>query len=641
MREDGRVEKILIVVGAVVLIALVSDLAPRIRIPAPLVLVVVGAVVGISVWVPEFHADPEWILIGVLPPLLYSAAIQMPTMDFRRDFTAISALSVVLVVISAVILGWFFTLVVPDISLATGVALGAIVSPTDAVATSIAKRMGVPSRVVALLEGESMLNDASALVLLRAAIAATAASISFWGVALNFAWAVVAAVVIGAVIGLANLWVRSHMHNATANTAISFTVPYLAYLPAEAVGASGLLAAVTAGLITGAGAARFLTPQHRLSDIQNWRTVELIAEGGVFLLMGLELFTLMRDVQKDHEGVHNAVFIGVAALMLVLVVRAVYVAPLVWWLDLKRRRGDAIRPMLEDFTVTPSTDVSHHGGRKARSRWRQIIPIRRRQRGELPSPDLGPVSPATAERINSRVVRTLADIDYYAEAPLGPKESVIIVWAGMRGVITVAAAQTLPESTPSRSLLVLVAFVVAAASLLGQGGTLPWLIRRLHLPDESRTIAAERVRLNAELERTSARVMAASDEIRAVPGMRERLEETNRQAQEDAADASQTLADDDALGPVTDGDEQVEGRADDEPDTEPTPAAKPGPQAMGFRMTAENRARIRRIRREIVVAQRETLLRLRSEGTYSSGVLSKALGQLDAEEISLDMQRGS
>ena len=612
-------EKVLIVVAAVLFIALVTDIAPRLRIPAPLVLVFVGAVIGIMPFVPAFHVDPEWILVGVLPPLLYSAAIGMPTMDFRRDFTAISTLSVVLVILSAVVVGWFLTLVVPGISLATGVALGAIVSPTDAVATSIAKRMGVPSRVVAVLEGESMLNDASALVLLRAAVAATAATISFWGVALNFVFAVAGAVAIGAAVGVANLWVRSRMRDATANTAISFTVPYIAYVPAEAIGASGLVAAVTAGLITGAGAVKYLTPQHRISDMQNWHVVELIAEGAVFLLMGLELFTLMSDVHNDHEGVPNAVWIGLSVLGVALLVRALYVVPLAWWLDRKRRRGDQIRPMLADFSVTPSADIDRDQERRSRQWWRRAFRRRRhRDTTRLAAGDMPPVSTDTAARINSRITRTLADIDYYTEAPLGPKESAIVVWAGMRGVVTVAAAQTLPDDTPSRPLLVLVAFVVAAASLLIQGGTLPWLIRKLKIGDDTESMLAERRRLRAELDATAQKVMAESETVRQIPWLRPRLEQVSREADEDA-DA------------VSDADDS------DDPQSGVVPAGASTPYGLNF----EERVQIRRTRREIIAAQRKKLLTLRSQGTYSSSALSRALGQLDAEEISLDMQRGS
>src|SRR6187399_823446 len=157
---------------AVVGIVAVTRLAPRVGVAAPLLLVLLGVLVSFVPGAPSIEIEPEWILAGILPPLLYSSAVSMPGMDFRRDFGAIGGLSVALVVISAVLLGLFFAWAL-DIGLATGIALGAVVSPTDAVATSITRRLGVSSRVVTVLEGESMLNDASALVLLRSAIAAT------------------------------------------------------------------------------------------------------------------------------------------------------------------------------------------------------------------------------------------------------------------------------------------------------------------------------------------------------------------------------------------------------------------------------------------------------------------------------------
>ncbi|MFC6345164.1 cation:proton antiporter, partial [Nocardioides hankookensis] len=183
--------------GASGLVAAVTAFASRLGVAAPLLLVVVGVVASLLPGVPEVDIDPEWVLIGVLPPLLYSASVSMPAMDFRRDFTAIGSLSVVLVVVSAVVVGAFLAAVVPGIELRTGIALGAIISPTDAVATTIVKRLGVSPRVIAVLQGESLLNDATALVLLRSAVAATAFSV--WGVAWDFVLAVVVAVAIGLV----------------------------------------------------------------------------------------------------------------------------------------------------------------------------------------------------------------------------------------------------------------------------------------------------------------------------------------------------------------------------------------------------------------------------------------------------------
>src|SRR6478735_6049574 len=348
----------LIVVGTLAVVAIVgvNILAPKAGVAAPLVLVAVGVVVSFVPAVPEIEFEPEWILAGILPPLLYSAAVGLPTMDFRRDFTAISGLSVVLVLLSTALLGYLFTWLIPGIPLAAGFALGAIVSPTDAVATSIVKRLGASPRVVTLLEGESLLNDASALVLLRSAIAAIALTVasdgvapafSLWAVAGDFVFAVVVAVLVGSLVGFLGLTVRRRLANPALSTAVSFVVPFIAYLPTEELGASGLVAVVTAGLVTGNGAAKYLRPQHRLAEESNWRTVELLLEGTVFLLMGLELFALVTDVQEAHGSLWRAVGIAALAAVVILVVRSAYVATLLRSLARRARRGESMRDVIE------------------------------------------------------------------------------------------------------------------------------------------------------------------------------------------------------------------------------------------------------------------------------------------------------
>ena len=365
------------------------------------------------------------------------------------------------------LLGLLFTWLIPDLGLALGIALGAILSPTDAVATSIVKRLGVSPRVSALLDGESLLNDASALVLLRAAIAGAAASVALWGVVGTFVYSVAVAGVIGAIVGWLNLRLRARVSNPTVNTVISFTMPFIASIPAEQLGASGLVAAVVAGLITGRGAARFLSPQHRLSDVQTWRTVELVLEGAVFLVMGLQLSGIVDEVESAHEGVWAAIRIAAIAFVAAILIRAAYVAPLLAALGRRARRGGEFKQMLVD-----------RAGRSPTPR----RPVAR------PAP-----SPAQSERFRTMMRRRVADIDYYLDESLGWREGTIVVWAGMRGVVTLAAAQTLPADTPSRAMLVLIAFVVAVGSLLVQGGTLPWLVRWL-LPvrDPGDTVAERR-----------------------------------------------------------------------------------------------------------------------------------------------------
>ncbi len=155
------VEMMLAVVVAVVVIVVANVIARKVGVAGPLLLVGIGVVIGFLPIVPALSVPPELILVGVLPPLLYSAAVSAPAIEFRRDSTAIGGMAVLLVIVSAVLLGLFFAWAIPDLGLALGIALGAILSPTDAVATSIIKKLGVPRRVLTVLEGESLLNDAT------------------------------------------------------------------------------------------------------------------------------------------------------------------------------------------------------------------------------------------------------------------------------------------------------------------------------------------------------------------------------------------------------------------------------------------------------------------------------------------------
>ena len=286
-------ELLIVIVTGFVVIAAATVVGPRLGVASAIVLVAIGVAASFLPVFASVHIEPEWILEGVLPPLLYSAAVSMPAMNFRREFGAISGLSVLLVVATALLLGLFFMAVIPGLGFAWGVALGAIISPTDAIATSIIKQRSVSKRVVAILDGESLLNDATALVLLRTAIVATAVSFSFWGAVGTFSYSVVVAVVVGGAVGWLNLVLRRRVTDPTVNTVISFAVPFAASVPAGLLGASGLVAAVVAGLVTGVRAPRDLSPQNRLSDSQNWRTVELVLEGAVFLTMGVQIKSIV------------------------------------------------------------------------------------------------------------------------------------------------------------------------------------------------------------------------------------------------------------------------------------------------------------------------------------------------------------
>ncbi|HEY0259372.1 MAG TPA: sodium:proton antiporter [Lacisediminihabitans sp.] len=550
-------ELLVVIVIGLVVIAAAAVVAPRLGIASPLVLVVVGVAASFLPAFGSVRIEPEWILAGVLPPLLYSAAVSMPAMNFRREFGAISGLSVVLVVGSSLLLGLFFMLVIPDLGFAWGVALGAIVSPTDALATSIIKRTAVSSRVVAMLDGESLLNDATALVLLRTAIVATAATFSFWGAVGTFAYSIVVAIIIGALVGWLNLVVRRRVTNPTVNTVISFVVPLVAAVPAGLLGASGLVAAVVAGLITGIFAPRYLSPQNRLSDSQNWRTVELVLEGAVFLTMGLQITSIVTKVERDHGGVPTAVLVAAGALVLTILLRAAYIAPLLWVLRRASRRGERMQDRLQGMQDRLNTSegkqetvdrINARPGRKASER------------------DLN--------RFAVRITRMLADIDYFRREPLGWREGTAVVWAGMRGAVTVAAAQTLPTDTPHRSTLVLVAFAVAAMSLLVQGGTIGPLLR-LITPKADQAAIAEKT--NDEVTRIFELLRTCAESIPQPP----RREDAPR-------------------------DEQFEA--------------------------------VKAYRLAVIAAQRSALLDARDNGTFDAEVLAGELANLDASQIAIEMR---
>ncbi|GHH64931.1 cation:proton antiporter [Promicromonospora soli] len=575
------VEYLTIAVVAAILVIAVTALAPRAGVASPLVLVVLGAGVSLLPWVPAVEVPPELILGGVLPPLLYSAAVGLPSMDFRRDFTAIGGLSVTLVVISSVLVGLLFRLLVPGIDLATAIALGAIVSPTDAVATSIVKRLGASPRSVTMLEGESLLNDASALVLLRSAIAATAATVSLWEVVGDFAYAAAVAVAIGVPVGWVGLRVRKRLRHAALSTAMSFVVPFVAYLPAEELGASGLVAVVAAGLVTGNGSARHLRPQDRIAERSNWQTVELLLEGAVFLAMGIQLFDLVEDAERGSGSVWHAAVVAAIASAAVLLVRAAFVTPLIGIQGRRARRGEAVRETLtgiqdrldERAAAAPPTGIESTEGTGRRS------------------------PAARLERIQGTLRRRRADIDYVLAKPLGWREGTLLVWAGMRGVVTLAAAQTLPAETPDRSFLVLVAFGVAFGTLLVQGSTLPWVARRLGLVGQDTT--GDLPALRRETEQAARAFLAEPRRPDGTPydaGVVARVRKDTFREHESQ--------DEDAV------------------------------------LTRERFIQYRELRLATIAAQRTELLAARSAGTYDSAQLGNVLDLLDAEQIAVEMRKG-
>ncbi|MEV0094904.1 sodium:proton antiporter [Streptomyces sp. NPDC050738] len=472
------------VVGVISLVA-VAAFSERLGLAAPLSLVIVGIGLSFVPGVPHPDVEPEWILAGVLPPLLYSAAVTMPVVDFRRNIRPITSLAVVLVVVTTLGTGWLFHWLLPSIGWPAAFALGAVISPTDAVAaTAVGRKLGLPHRLLTLLEGEGLVNDASALVLLRSAVAAFAGTVSVWSVAGKFVYAVVVAIAVGLVVGLLNVRVRALFKDPVLNTAISFVVPFIAYLPAEEFDASGVLAVVVAGIVTGHESPRRLRAQDRLAEATNWRTLSFLLENGMFLLMGLSVKTLVDEVGDTGPSFARTLGIGLLAAATAVVLRMVYVVPLIASSRREQRRAADAKPRVEQMR-----DDLQSGELTARS-------------------PQGPRSEKWMERVERRITRVSANLDFSLNETLGWRGGVVLAWSGMRGAITLAAAQTLPQDTPLRPQLILIAFVVAATTLLLQGLSLPWVIRRVKIPaDDPERLRDDFTHLLTELRETVVAVL--------------------------------------------------------------------------------------------------------------------------------------
>ena len=313
------------ILALVVAVAVVAAASRRLGLSAPLVLVVVGLVASLVPGVPEYRIDPDVVLIGFLPPLLYAAALRTSLVDVRANRQAIGIMAVGAVVFTTVLVGLVSWAVIPGVSLAAAFALGAVVSPPDAVAaTTIARKVGMPRRIVAILEGESLLNDATALVALRTTTAAILASVSVLGVAGRFVLAAGGGIVIGLAMAAVLAMARKRVQDPVLDTTLSLVAPFLTYLAAEAVNASGVLAVVIVGLLLGHKSPALQSASSRLAEQTNWRTITFVLENAVFLLIGLQLRTV---VQNATEGDFTSPRLGVICALVLL---ATLLTRIVW-----------------------------------------------------------------------------------------------------------------------------------------------------------------------------------------------------------------------------------------------------------------------------------------------------------------------
>ena len=515
----------LALVALTIVVSLVAAASDRFRWPTPLVLVGVGAAVSFLPLVPEVTLEPELVLNGLLPPLLYATTARTSLFDFRSNKLPTVLLSVVLVVFSTVAIGWTTSLLLPGVALAVAMALGAVVAPPDAVAASaIGQRLGLPRRVATMLEEESLVNDATALIALSVAITAITGTVSPVHIVGDFVLAVVGALAVGAVVAVVLSSVRRHIRNPVLDTTVSFVAPYLAFLPAEALHVSGVLAVVVTGLWMAHVSPRVQTASSRIAEATNWRTVAFLLENAVFLLIGLQLPHLLRDSGDSGLGAGRIVVVCVGVLVATIVARFVFVYAAVGVLS--------------------------------------AVPAWRGHRW-----------------------------------PAGV--SLLMSWSGMRGVVTLAAAQLIPEDTEHREVLLLAAFTVVVGTLLVQGSTLPWLIRRVGLPAPD---PAEDALAAAEIGDAAAQA-----------GVR-RLEEL--------------LATTDDVPPHVEEMLRVRSK------TRSHAAWERLGRPLSERMTPS--AAYASLRMEMLSAERDVVVRARNHGTAEPEVLRAALAAIDFEESLLD-----
>ncbi|MEO7177420.1 MAG: Na+/H+ antiporter [Allosphingosinicella sp.] len=387
--------------------------AARFGFPPSAALLVGGGALAFLPGLPEISLDPELALVLFLPPLLMDGAYYTAFGRFRRHLPGILALAVGTVLFTTLVVGLVVHLLVPALPWAACFALGAIVSPPDAVAArSVLQRVVLPRRLQALLEGESLLNDATGLVLVRFAVAATLSGAFDGGAAVgSFLLLAVGGVAVGAAVGLAWVAVMRRMRDETLIVATATLLCWAAYLAGEWLHVSGVLATVTAGIIFGWQQHVVFPAGVRLQGAAFWRTLVFGLEALVFILIGFSLRGVL-----DRVGL-EALLTDMAGPVLAILL-AVLLARFLWVFG-----SDAVLAGLR-----------RAGLRRAR--------------------------------------------------PLGWRQAGILSWAGMRGVVTIAVALTLPARMPGRDLMLVSAFAIILVTVIAQGSSLGWLIRRLGPADE-------------------------------------------------------------------------------------------------------------------------------------------------------------
>ncbi|GAA2294512.1 Na+/H+ antiporter [Actinomadura luteofluorescens] len=311
--EEDRLFIVFLAVAVVVLLA--RGLAGRLRVPDAIVLVLLGMAAGFVPALPAVVVPPEVVLLGFLPPLLYHAAFFTAPREARADAVPIFALAFGLTTVTTVAVAATLHALVPDVGWAAALAFGAAVSPTDPVAaTSVMQRLGAPPRMVTILEGESLINDGAALTIFGLAVEALGTDFTVAHGAARVAQIVLGGVAYGLVVGIVVRRVRRWISDPVSQIIVSLITPYVAFVPADRFGASGVLATVVAGFSIGTHGEGFLQPASRLAGTTFWRILTFLLESALFVLLGLEIREIVRAPGGRTWGTVVAVALAVSAV---------------------------------------------------------------------------------------------------------------------------------------------------------------------------------------------------------------------------------------------------------------------------------------------------------------------------------------
>ncbi|HEU4982501.1 MAG TPA: Na+/H+ antiporter [Acidobacteriaceae bacterium] len=522
----------------VVLVALLAVFARRLKVPYPIILVLGGLALGFIPWVPDVRLSPTVVFLVILPPLIFASALNTPWREFKFNIISISMLGLGLVIFTVVGVAVFAHLVIPGFDWRTGAVLGALISPTDIIAVSaIAKRVGLPHSVLQVIDGESLINDAAGLLALQFTTALVVSG-SVPSLSQGFGqlvWLIVGGVAVGILIAfLVTRFDRLLIGRFSAGTdlqmLVSLATPYFAYLLGEAIGASGVLATVACGLYVGRSLSETVSSRARLDTRVVWNTVDFALNGFVFIIIGLQLPSILSGISRNGTiPLDWPRMIGEALLVCAIVI------------------------VLRYLWILPGARIAHF----------------------------------LRTRLQKQKIRTTSK-----------RELVVMGWSGIRGVLTLAAALSVPFVTdtgthfPNREAIIFLAYAVILVTLVGQGLTLPALIRRLGISEPK----------SEQDEEREARKTMLQFVIQTLRGMDTSEDEIATQA----VDQLIRVYDQRLQGISSTSEKQVEAQLD---------------------------RKYREVARRLRTAQRRELNRLRNQGRFREATLRRLERELDLMEL--------